>query len=784
LKHVGLLAFGIWAAAVPPVAAADPPPRQAEGWLSEARTGEDRSLLGDLLHGGPRVRARALDSWRSLRRLHEVREAERVRREAGLPSEDGIDARSTGDAPSVPDFPDREAGIARALARALREAPDATRIAAARAAADLPVPVERELVLSLAHPRASVRAAAAEALASIATLMGVGEPETWPALVESLEDESAAVRLVAIRGVVLYKPPGFAPDASGKRVLDRLVALTGDPASAIRRTATWALGDLTSIEIYPPLAEALLGRLDDPDADVRESAVGVLAATRRSRPIDRGHGRRALVDAVRGLAEEDPSKRVRWTAAHAHWRLTRNPERLLSTLPEQVREACGADLRRALVAVANADPGGALGVEVLRALSAEPGDRFAGLEVVVAAALFSTAPAAKDAMPHVDALLRSPDVGRRWMGAKALRALRDSRRAEIDAARAAHARESAPVVRALLLDAIVDLSSESADVLDVALAALERPEPERGAAVHALATLGPKASAAEGALARVFRRDPHDHDIARALIRVAGPGAALRAAMASPTGTLPGVVANSLTAECCDDAAIEWLASGLERSPREFSRALRRVGARGRSALPRLASLASASEPAVRVEAAAALARVGGDVRRSLDVLVEVLEGGEEEDVASAARALAELGHAEVDVLAALERAVDRQKRTARAAAAYALVRLTEESEPWLGVLRDVVTRSFCPPEEIVSDIGSLGARAVGAVGTLEDVAWRWYEHGHEDPRFVGLTRRSIESLGEIGRFARGALPSLRLLQTNALFRREARRAIASIDGV
>ncbi|MEV0247788.1 fumarate reductase/succinate dehydrogenase flavoprotein subunit [Nocardia sp. NPDC050712] len=186
------------------------------------------------------------------------------------------------------------------------------------------IPVEQPELVGQRAPQAadvpqSPRVPATPPSPRLVSLLALDSP-TVQDLSEYLADTDAQVRVAAISVLTENTPDGFAPI---------LVRALGDPAPAVRRTATEGLREL--VEVLPA-ADGLTGHLDSPDPLVRATVVDLLRALKAGSAeqfsaalADPDH--RVRIEAVRALvslddrrgvaaAAEDANREVRIVVAH------------------------------------------------------------------------------------------------------------------------------------------------------------------------------------------------------------------------------------------------------------------------------------------------------------------------------------------------------------------------------------------------------------------------------------------------------------------------------------
>jgi HEAT repeat protein len=623
-----------------------------------------------------------------------------------------------------------------------------------------------------------------------------------PAMGKLLDDPDWRVRVAVCDGVTTS---GFASEKLreiARTAMPRLIELASDEHAEVRRAALTAIGsipsDVSDAELLPTFARALA---DDSPEVVAAAArwFGYEAEIGNLRPVPS-----PVVDSLRGLLAS-PHATVRWSAASAVWNTTHDSAGVVPVLAEQVAESRGVDLIDPLRLLQEIGPDAESAVPaILSVLTEGTFARKWGTGTEAMDALYAIGPPTATTLPLLETMLADATWAARREAAYAVATLDgDAAACEAVLARAL-SRERDPRVRgaihrsrgaigvggdALVADLVRGLSTSD-----------HEPWGETWGAIDGLRLMGPRAVAAMPALEPLVPFDENSNrpKAATALATIGGPSRA--AEMLSRTKDnddhVNGDVERIVEAVGPADAAIvPVLLRHIDESPFVIARALAEIGPAAKDALPALGRRMSGSSEEERVAAAEAVLRIGGDRDAALQVLVDAVdstaalhESRSDEDLGTeAVYALGRSGDAARPAVAALRQSATRDGFEKQQAAAFALWRISGEVEPCVEAAIVAVLESYSstPPTELVESLGAIGPSAAPATSALVGVALRCRDFSWDDQwkdSKVDVCRTTVRALGRIGPGAASALPTLRKLRRNALFRDAAEEAIRRIE--
>ncbi len=500
-----------------------------------------------------------------------------------------------------------------------------------------------------------------------------------------------------------------------EQAVHTLGELLGDASVEVRREAAAGLAPLG--RRCEPVAEAIVGALDDADAGVRRHALHALAR---------------LPDAISGSTSRlrtllaDPAPRVSIAAAGILRRLETSDaeaEALLLAGLELADEVARAETATAL---GDADP---TSDAVRKALEQRLGDASPRVRVAAARGLAATGTDPAVMLEIVASCFGSKDLE----------------------------------TRRLALELVERLGPAGGPVAEqVAEAALSGAVPLRVAAVRALAAMGTEVEGAVAVLYAVQGRGPVlVRDAAReGLERIDAQGEALVQALipglGSPhrevvTGAVLGLGQQGRDAV---EPLLAVLARGKPNEQVAALRALTRIGPKAGAAVSDVEELLDrGGPPALLAQAALFLGSVGRRARGAIEGLARLAEQGPSEARRAAIQALGSLGDVEGKAVEALGRLANRrakEDRAARIEVLRALARLGPKAEPALSALR--LALSTTDPDVRAAAVEALAAVGKPAVPHLlramRDV----------DTAYV---RAAIEALGKMGPDAKKAVPKL-----------------------
>lgn len=272
---------------------------------------------------------------------------------------------------------------------------------------------------------------------------------------------------------------------------------------------------------------------------------------------------------------------------------------------------------------------------------------------------------------------------------------------------------------------------------------------ERYEAAVALGRLGPRASAAVGALTACVQ-DPTS-GAARALGRIG-------AAAAPAVGSL-----------------IDVLKSREVRTRRLAADAIGRIGRAARSAVPSLVAAMKDEDPEVRWRAAAAIGRIGSEDSGCTEALIALLQDEDTEVRDHVASALGQLETHTAQGSRALRRLCNVQEPQQRVWPLWALAMAGDRTMGPVVALTKMLTGGDLDVRRTVClALGKLGSRAAPAVGVLTRMARA------EDEK---LAMAAIEALGAVGPAAASAtgVLSIALGSADPFVRRRAAEALGRI---
>lgn len=289
-----------------------------------------------------------------------------------------LGAIGPGAAPAIPQV----------MQRLEKDEDPAVRAAAAEAlgAAGPPaVKASDALIGALKDPNDEVRLKAAQALGRI----GPAAATALPMLGEMLRDSNVSIRISAAADL-------WAIGRQAQAAVPILVAASGDPDSAVRAAALDALGQMQAHS--PTALGALVTGLGDVDVSVRTAAMRALGQI--------GAGARAAADGPLREMLKDPHAEIRLLSARALWRVDSDPEELLPTLLDAIRDKSWAVRDGAVTLLGEMGPPAASAAETARALLDDP---VAYVQVDAALAVWRITGDLNDVLPLISGIIRDRD---------------------------------------------------------------------------------------------------------------------------------------------------------------------------------------------------------------------------------------------------------------------------------------------------------------------------------------------------------------------------------------
>lgn len=782
-----------------PAHAPTPPP---PAWMLEPRGDLDRALLMRLLSADDATRKAAVDAWERDRVQSEERAQEAsgnawppgpTRHPDDWAEKDDETPTLSGAAEIRRRFANRTRALARGLLGALREGDLATRLAAAASLGEMRLPVGRHLTIAFSDPAPEVRAAAVRQVASLSPFEA-SYPECFRSVLPLLYDADPRVRVAAIRCVRTYS--GHDSNRGGEGLSSarpRLLDLTADPDAGVRAAALRALQEDRYLG-YGAQVRALSARaLGDPEAEVRRAGASWFAYA------DRATGRAAplppeTVDALRRLVG-DADLGVRCGAAVAVWRATSETGPAVRVLTESLIDPHDGVPIGTLQLLAEIGPDAEPATEAVLSfvrLGAESSMLSTGTEALDA--LRSIGPRAEIALPLFRRTLREGDTAERAAAAYALETLDGENEACHRLLEERLVSERDDLVRyALLRSRGAIPGGGDAAVADL-LAGLRGGQFERWGPIEGLAAMGTAANAAAPHLQAIAasRTDRRALSAAHALVAVGGLEQAAAALSLVSSDPDRGNLIREIGAFGAAAApAVGGLVQILSASPVDAARALAEVGPAAKGALPALVGRLRSSDAATRVAAAEAVLRIGGDAEPALRVVQDELDAvptrpereRDAEPTVAAAYAAFRAGDVARPLVPSLRRALTYGSGELETATSLALWRLDDDTACRDRIVDSLASRptwSGTPPIDLVSGLATMGPAAAPATDSLVHVALAWRTAFWKNSE-VPVCREAIRALGCIGPAAASALPALRSLRRNCVFRDVAEEAIRRI---